>query len=106
MSYHRPLALRPVGAISVDSSTLWKLAIVGVLGYVVMKELFGARGPSGAGWYVELYNYPVGDRNRRLKSVDGPFEKKTEATDEAQAQEGTWYPKVVWRERGYGPEDF
>jgi hypothetical protein len=48
------------------------------------------------GWYVELYNYPVGDPNRRLKGYRGPYPSREEAVAVARTQLGTWVPKVAY----------
>ena len=48
------------------------------------------------GWYVELYNYPVGDRDRRLKGYRGPYPSREEAVVVARTQLGVWYPKVAY----------
>lgn len=50
--------------------------------------------PRGGGWYVLLYNYPRGNRDRRLKSFDGPFSSKVEAKKKADSEKDTWYPQL------------
>lgn len=52
---------------------------------------FAVRKP---GWYVSLFNYPVGDPDRRLKSWMGPYATRDEAVAHARTQVGIWYPKV------------
>jgi hypothetical protein len=49
-----------------------------------------------SGYWVKLYNYPRGSRDRRLKSVEGPFETRSEAEEVAKQNEDVWYPAVAW----------
>lgn len=49
-----------------------------------------------SGYWVKLYNYPRGNRDRRLKSVEGPFETRSEAEEVARQNEDVWYPAVAW----------
>jgi hypothetical protein len=46
------------------------------------------------GWYTILYNYPVGNRDRRIKGGAGPFATKAEAQAEAEREKSVWYPVV------------
>jgi hypothetical protein len=104
MSY---VVARPQKSLGVvpGGQNLWLgLALSVVLLYVFRAELFG--GVSTAGWYVELYEYPVGHRERRIKLVEGPFESKREANEVARENDDVWYPRVVYRERAYTEEDF
>ena len=56
------------------------------------------------GWYVSLFNYPVGDPDRRLKSWMGPYATRDEAVAHARTQVGTWYPKVEYLD--VSPRDY
>ena len=46
-------------------------------------------------FYVLLFNYPKGDRDRKLKGTDGPFSTKVHA-DKVAAEESAFYPRVVY----------
>lgn len=48
----------------------------------------------GAGYYVLLYNYPRGNRDRRLKGFDGPFASRSAADVKAEREKRVWYPTV------------
>jgi hypothetical protein len=48
----------------------------------------------GPGYYVLLYNYQKGHRDRRLKGFKGPFSSKLAAQDESEAQKDVWYTSV------------
>jgi hypothetical protein len=80
-------------------------ALVGVaIGAAVVGGLLGAAlaappaaraGSSrGPGYYVLLYNYPRGHRDRRLKGFNGPFGTRAEAERDADSQKDVWYPAV------------
>lgn len=73
------------------------LAAVGAVAYVYRAELLRAFSAprSAAGWYVKLYDYPKGHRDRELKFVEGPFATKQEAADLADDERAVWYPEVV-----------
>jgi hypothetical protein len=49
---------------------------------------------SKPGYYVLLYNYPAGNRDRRMKGFNGPFGSKSKAEMDAQMEQGNWYTSV------------
>ena len=96
-----------IGAASGSTSVLtivgWTAALVGAAWLLVEQPWQkkhgggggGSRAPKGGpGWYTLLYNYPRGNRDRRLKSYEGPFSTKAEAESVADREKDVWYPSV------------
>lgn len=52
------------------------------------------RSKGSAGYYVLLYNYPRGDRSRRLKGWAGPYATRGQADAKADQEKDVWYPSV------------
>jgi hypothetical protein len=71
------------------------LIAVGVVGLLGAGAYFATRRP---GWYVGLYNYPVGDPDRRLKGYRGPYPSRDEAVAVGRQEASVWYPKVEYLE--------
>ena len=79
------------------TAVLFAVVAGAVLGGVAMAVL-PSKAPKadgeGPGYYVLLYNYQKGHRDRRLKGFKGPFSSKSAAQNESEAQKDVWYTSV------------
>jgi hypothetical protein len=85
----------------------WQSFLVGivvgggaVMGAIVLGEQHGEASASkpnkGPGYYVVLFNEPVGTINSRYKGMNGPFLTQGEALQNVNKEKHVWYPKIYY----------